>query len=51
MKTPRARNSAQVIELLIEEGTFLHNGVVKTPRSIGYSVEFWAKFTPEFANS
>ena len=50
MKTPRAKNSAQLIALFIEEGRSLHHGVVKTPCFISRPAEFWANFTPEFAN-
>ena len=50
MKTPRDKNSAQLISLVIEEGRSLHHGVVKTPRFIRHSAGFWANFTPEFAN-
>ena len=50
IKPLRAKNSTQLITLLIEEGTSLHHGVVKTSRFIGQSAGFWANFTPEFAN-
>ena len=50
MKTPRAKNFTQLITLVMEEGGYLHHGVVKTPRFIVHSAGFWANCTPEFAN-
>ena len=50
MKTLRAKNSAQLITLVSDEGRTLHLRVVKTSRFIGYSAGFWPNFTPVFAN-
>ena len=48
MKTLRAKNSAQLNSLVIKEVRSLHHEEVKTPRHIGHSAWFWAKFTSEF---
>ena len=42
IKTPRAKNSAQLITLVIEKDISLHHGVVETPRFISHSAGFWA---------
>ena len=50
MKTTDAKNSAQLITLVIYEVRSLQHGVVKTPRFIDHSAGLWANFTPEFVN-
>ena len=50
MKTTDAKNSAQLITLVNEEGKSLHHEVVKTLSFVGHSAGFFPIFTSEFVN-